>query len=350
MRPPRKHPFVHKDLTRQLLTGQLDEDRVQSAEQFGERSAGFQQRKMERTALLRAAEGEAAGDIESLPRGQVVQVYSLYSEVEAQDGMRLCVVRKTLARLGGEGMLVVGDVVGFRDTGMVDEQGRPEAVIEVILPRRTVLTRANSFNAARCQPIVANADQMLIVVSIRQPRVKWGLVDRMLVAAQAASLRPIVCLNKTDLAAQDEADAVEARAAMDHYRNMGHATVWTSAFAGAGLDELRHLLGGQTTVVAGHSGVGKSSLLNAIQLSLNLRTQAVSGYNEKGRHTTSSSRRLALEGGGHVIDTPGIKHFGLWGVTRENLIGYFPDVEAESAPVWRGQSYQRILRSLPEMA
>ena len=192
-----------KDITSRFLSGDLDQDRLESSQRFTPRSKNAEQNKIEQTALFRAADGEGAADIDALPIGRVIQVYSLYCVVEHETGIRLCVVRKTLSRLS-ETMIVVGDLVRFRDTPARDEIGRPEAVIEQILPRKTVLTRAISGSSGRPQPIVANADQMLIVVSLVQPLVKWGLVDRMLIAAQSGGLKAIICLNKIDLAEQSE--------------------------------------------------------------------------------------------------------------------------------------------------
>jgi ribosome biogenesis GTPase len=248
------------------------------------------------------------------------------------------------------GFIVVGDRVRFRDGGTVDDQGRPEAVIEQILPRRTLLTRADSFKAIEAQPIVANADQMLIVAALAEPWPKWGLIDRMLIAARGGGLSPIVCLNKADLAetkgGRKELDF--ALAALGHYASMGVTTLQTSVTAGLGLDALRDLLRGKTTVLAGHSGVGKSSLVRAIQPTLDLRIGAISNYTGKGRHTTTTSQRFLLDMGGYVIDTPGVKLFGLWNVTREKLPEFFPDVEAGTAPEWRVESYQRIAESLAQ--
>jgi ribosome biogenesis GTPase len=346
---PKKSPR-EKDLTARYLSGGLDEDRVDQQERFGDKSKNFQQRKTERTTLLRAAEGEAtAADIESLPTADVVQVHSLFSEVEAAGGRRLlCVVRRTLTRAAND-FVVVGDVVRFRETGMVDDQGRPEAVIEQILPRRTLLTRADSFKAIEAHPIVANADQMLIVAALAEPWPKWGLIDRMLIAAEAGGLRPILCLNKADLAETKggQKELAFALEALAHYESMGVTTIQTSVTARQALDALQAMLAGKTTVLAGHSGVGKSSLIRAIQPALDLRIGAISGYTGKGRHTTTSAKRYPLDGGGYVIDTPGVKLFGLWNVTRENLPGFFPDVEAQTAPEWRQESYARILESLP---
>lgn len=337
-----------KDFTGQYLAGESDEERDERVQRFSERSTGAQQRRMEQTAILRAGEGDSAADIESLPLGQVFQVYSRFSEVlgVADNQLRLCVIRKTLNKLADSAM-VTGDLVRFRETGISDDQGRPEATIEAVLPRKTVLTRADSFKAIEQHPLVANAEQMLIVVSLRQPTVRWGLVDRMIVAARAGGLRAVVCLNKLDLCDESAADRVEAEQILQHYTRLGFACVRSSATCALGLDELRRLLCGHVTVLAGHSGVGKSSLISAIQPGLDLRVEAISGYTGKGRHTTTSARRYPLDGGGAVIDTPGVKLFGLWGVSRENLLEFFPDVDDNTAPPWRIESYRRILDSLP---
>jgi ribosome biogenesis GTPase len=246
------------------------------------------------------------------------------------------------------GEVIVGDRVRFRVSEDEPGPGTPNAVIEQVLPRQTVLTRASSFKAITADPIVANAQQVLIVVSLLKPRPKWGLIDRMIVAAKAGSLEPIICLNKIDLAEESESDIEFAREALAHYATLGLTTLEATVEQSLGIDVLSELLRRRETVLAGHSGVGKSSLIRAVQPSLDLRIGEVSKFTEKGRHTTTSARRYPLEIGGAVIDTPGVKLFGLWNVTRENLISYFPDVDAEAAPKWRIESYQRILASLPE--
>src|SRR5205814_6977920 len=130
------------------------------------------------------------------------QVYSLFADVELEGQSWLCVTRKTMRKQGEQP--IVGDRVRFRDTGMKDEKGRPEAVIEQIMPRVTLLTRADSFKAIVQQPIVANAKQMLIVTSLKEPRIKWGIIDRMIVAAQGGGLSAILCMNKMDLVSGEE--------------------------------------------------------------------------------------------------------------------------------------------------
>jgi ribosome biogenesis GTPase len=358
----RKKGPREKDLTSRYMSGGMDEDRVDQQERFTPRSKSAEQNKILKTAMMRAAEEQAAGDVEELPVGEVIQVFSLYSEVEHEGTPYLAVVRKTLSKIS-DTSIVVGDHVRFRPVVETEDADQlapgeaftlgktKEAVIEQILPRQTVLTRADSFKGIGQHPIVANARQMLIVASLREPRVKWGLVDRMLVAAQSGGLKPVVCLNKIDLAGisgEVPKDLTSAREVLTHYRTLGATTLETSVERNIGLDELRELLRDQTTVLAGHSGVGKSSLARAIQPSLDLRVGAISGYTGKGRHTTTSARRYVLEFGGAVIDTPGVKMFGLWGVTRQNVQQFFPDVENGSAPEWRRESYERILESLPE--
>jgi ribosome biogenesis GTPase len=367
-RKPKKAPR-EKDLTARYLSGGLDEDRVEQTERFKARNKNLQQDKILRTALMRAEEQAAAEDVETLPVGEVFQVHSLFSEVHHGGITYLCVVRKTLTKTR-DTHLVVGDRVRFRDVTTRDESGKPvgdpnappEGVIEEILPRQTVLTRADSFKGITQHPIVANAQQMLIVASIRLPRIKWGLIDRMIVAARSGGLQPIFCLNKIDLVepapgadGADRAgepgepkDLAFANEVLALYATFGIPAIRTSVERRIGLNELRDTLRDKTTVLAGHSGVGKSSLIRAIQPQLDIRVGEISRYTDKGRHTTTSARRYVLDFGGAVVDTPGVKLFGLWGVTRDNLPDFFPDVEAGTAPQWRRESYQRIAESLPE--
>ena len=344
-----KKDFRAKDLTARYMMGDVDEDRDEPQERFSARSGKIaQQRKIEQTALMRAAEEAASGIvIEALPLGQVVQVYSLYYEVEAGDALHLCVLRKTLSKIL-ETPLVVGDRVRFRDIPERDELGRQEAVIEHLEPRQTVLSRSDSFKGMDQHPIVANAEQMLIVVSLREPEPKWGLVDRMIVAAKSGGLRPIVCINKVDLTDPHVADddIIFAGEVAKHYRSLGLEVLRTSVITGEGIDAMREVLKGRATVLAGHSGVGKSSLIHAIQPNIHIRIGEISGYTGKGRHTTTSARRYRLDLPADLIDTPGVKLFGLWKVSADNLLEYFPDVAAETAPQWRIESYERIMVSL----
>lgn len=336
------------DLTRRYLDGGFDHVDSETSERFGARSKHAQQNKILKTTQLRAGRDAVEQDLATLPVGQVIQVFSLFLEVQTPDNRYLCTARKTLSRTT-DSQIVVGDLVRLRPSGTTHETGLAEATIEQILPRHTILTRADSFKQRDNHPIVANAQQMLIVASLWAPFARWGLIDRMLIAAQAGSLTPVVCLNKIDLADSDEQARHQwdiAQQALGHYRTMGITCLLTSVQQEAGLDELRQTLAGRVTVLAGHSGVGKSSLANAVEPGLNLRTGDVSSIHLKGRHTTTSARRYELAGGGAIIDTPGVKLFGLWGVTSENLETFFPDITDNTAPPWRLQSFQRISQSL----
>lgn len=339
-----KKANLDKDLTRAYESGAFDEDRVDAEQRFSDKSKHFQKGKTARTQAARNKEETSASNLENLPRGEVIQVFSLFSEVLHGDKTYRCVQRRTLARVSAT-QIVVGDWVRFTPTQERNDVEKFEGVIESIEDRKTVLTRADSFKAQNAHPIVANAEQMLIVAAIHLPEVKWGLIDRMVVAARSGKLEPIICLNKIDTI-EDEADAKDAADILAHYESLGVATLQTSVTNRVGLDDLSQRLVGRTTVLAGHSGVGKSSLVRAVQPQLDLRVGEISAVHSKGMHTTTSARRYVLEGGGFVIDTPGVKLFGLWNVTSDSLIEYFPDVEAKTAPQWRIESYERILKSI----
>lgn len=367
-RRPRTKDYRH---TLDERAGQeaADDDVTADREKFGKRSKFHQINKTLRTAGDRMADAELAAERKKLPVGEVVQVYSLFADVEPRDeavatsarqrtgsGLVLCTARQTMRKLiaDSHGQIVVGDVVRFRATGgtanLPADEGaglRLEGVIESVRARRTVLTRADSFIAQRQDAIVANADQFVIVASYHNPFPRFGLIDRMLVAAQAGKLEPVVIMNKSDLAGQAD-DPPGTAAALEHYRSLGIATLSTSIVTGEGLAELMAMLGGRVNVLAGHSGVGKSSLITAVQPQLSLEVGEVSEAHAKGRHTTTSARRYPLNHprGGAVVDTPGVKVFGLWGVDSEQLIDFFPDVSAGSAPAWRIESYQKIAESM----
>ncbi len=342
---PRRRSEQHSDWTRRYSQDEFDADETHPVERFSKRSKFDQQMRMRRTADKRAANQELSADADSLPIGEVIQVFSLFIEVISEGKRYLCVGRRTQQRVTGV-PAVVGDLVRLRPSGITNEAGQPEASIEQVLPRQTVLTRQNSFQKELAAPIVANAQQMLVVASILQPRVKWGLIDRMIIAAQSGGLEPIICVNKMDLAADHPELREEVESSLKHYGSIGVRGISASSLSGQGTAELHKMLENRKTVLAGHSGVGKSSLIRGVCPTLDIRIGDVSHFNDKGRHTTSSARRYELPFGGQVIDTPGIRHFGLVNVTAETLIGFFPDVEAQTAPDWRRESYERILASL----
>ncbi|HWY47784.1 MAG TPA: ribosome small subunit-dependent GTPase A [Bryobacteraceae bacterium] len=192
--------------------------------------------------------------------------------------------------------------------------------IEEVLPRRTVLSRADPGNPHLQRIIAANVDVVVNVVSLKSPPLRPGLIDRYLIATGRSGAEPLLCVNKIDLLENpEELDQLRP------YQDAGVPVVLCSAATGEGIARLSEALAGKLCVFAGHSGVGKSSLLNTLDPRLELTTGAVSEGNDKGRHTTTSSALYHLAGGAIVIDTPGIREFGLWDVTPAEVRLYYRD-------------------------
>lgn len=250
----------------------------------------------------------------------VVEVGSNLCRVDLDGQSLLCRLRGSLSaqETGFTNVVAVGDEV------VVAQDGAERGTVEAVLPRRCVLARPDVFYPHLQQVIVANADQLLIVASWREPAIWLELIDRYLITAERYRLLPLICVNKTDLAE----DAAVCRQTMQPYLDLGYRVIFTSAFSGEGIGELRQLLCGQTTVLAGLSGVGKSSLLMAVQPGLQLRIAAVSQVHHEGRHTTAQVHLLKLAMGGFVADTPGIREFGLSGLRRGELASFYPEIVA----------------------
>ena len=254
--------------------------------------------------------------LETLPIGIVVAMRGLYADVDDGAHIRSCTVRRVLrTRLIEERHPVtVGDRVRFRVEPDVEGVTR-EGVIEAVEPRRGELRRRAG---KRIQTIAANVDQAIIVASADEPPPKPHLIDRYLVAAHAGNITPVVCMNKVDLD-----DGQVAQEMLDRYTCLGYRTLRTSATTGQGIDTLRELLKDNASVLAGQSGVGKSSLLNAVQPGLRLEAGDVIEHLGKGRHTTSTAGLIRLDCGGYVVDTPGVRSFDLSVVPRHELEAYF---------------------------
>jgi ribosome biogenesis GTPase len=220
--------------------------------------------------------------------------------------------------------VAIGDQVRY-----IAPNGGNGLIVEV-LPRRSRLARREAVGAAsrdrhtREQVIVANLDQVMPVFAAAMPSPNWNLLDRYLASAESLGLPSAVLITKMDLAAHDQ-DLLNA---VELYRRLGYPVILTSAANGAGLAELRQCLNGRVTALVGKSGVGKSSVLNALQPGLGLRVSAVSERTGKGRHTTTHLELLPLAGGGAVADTPGTREFGLWQVEEGDPAYLFPEMRA----------------------
>jgi ribosome biogenesis GTPase len=168
---------------------------------------------------------------------------------------------------------------------------------------------------------VANVDQLAIVMSLVEPDLKVHLIDRYVASAAKGGLAPVLCLNKADLV-----DPADLQPLVGAFSQLGIPTVLTSARTGLGVGRLRELLRGRATVFSGQSGVGKSSLLNAVEPELGLRVREVSESTQKGRHTTTTAELIRLGSGGWVVDTPGVRQLQLWDTRPEEVEGYFSDL------------------------
>ncbi|MCJ7435380.1 MAG: ribosome small subunit-dependent GTPase A [Anaerolineales bacterium] len=215
--------------------------------------------------------------------------------------------------------IAIGDQVRYLDAG----EGR--GMVTDILPRRSKLSRPMPVPGQRVfeQVIVSNADQVVPVFAAANPTPKWGLLDRYLVSAEASGLPALIVITKLDLAEKNDhlEDDIEV------YRRIGYPIHLVSSVTGEGIEELKQALHGCLSVLVGKSGVGKTSLLNAIQPGLGLRVKEVGQGNVgKGRHTTSYLQMFDLDFGGALVDTPGMREFGLWDILGEELAYHFPEM------------------------
>ena len=247
-------------------------------------------------------------------RGLVLHVHGLESLVQAEDGRLVrCTLRRVLRTMATDQRhpVAAGDWVRAAGAGA-------EGTIEAIEPRRTSLSRDSR---GRRHVIVANVDQVVIVGSAALPDLKPGLIDRLLVAAELAGIRPVVCINKADLVPL--ASLVPLAGV---FARLGSPVVLCSAATGLGLGRLAAELAGRVTAVVGQSGVGKSSLLNALDPGLALPVGEVSRDNQKGRHTTTTARLLPNRFGGWFVDTPGVRQFQPWEVVPAEVPAAFRDL------------------------
>lgn len=257
-----------------------------------------------------------AVDLDNCRPGRVVRVHGLISIVETDDGSTYpCHVRRVLKTLAIDtrNVVTVGDRVWFTPHDAAGEEG----TIEKVEPRTGAIVRGYRRHK---HVLVANVDQILIVSALAEPGLKLPLIDRYLISAEIGGVRPVILLNKADLV-----DAALYQWVVGLYTQLGYETLVTSAADGRGIERLREIVAHGTTAFSGQSGVGKSSLLNAIQPGLNLRVREVSDWTSKGKHTTTTSELIRLETGGYVVDTPGLRQFELWGVVPAELSGQFPE-------------------------
>lgn len=300
------------DLTRAARDGADHADEHVSAE----RISGKGELTRKRTVRSAHAVDDGADGLAVVPavdrgwRGQVLNVHGLETLVAGPDGRVVkCTLRRLLRSLATDQRhpVAAGDWVRVADEA-----------IQAVEPRRNSLSRESR---GRRHVIVANVDQVVIVGSAARPDLKPALVDRLIVAAESAGIRPLVCINKIDLV--DPASLVPLAGI---YARMGYPVILCAATTGRGIGRLAAELPGRVTAFVGQSGVGKSSLLNALDPALALPVAEVSRENEKGRHTTTTARLLRHRLDGWFVDTPGVRQFALWQLVPAEAPAAFRDL------------------------
>jgi ribosome biogenesis GTPase len=305
--------------------------------------------------------------------GVVIRAGAGTCRVAAGGRILLCRLRGRLkqGRRRAQNVVVVGDRVRVRPLPPEAEDAEPAGVVEEVRERRSRLSRraARRTGGHIEQVLMANLDQVVAVQSVAEPAPQGCLVDRLVVAASRYGARSLLCLNKIDL---DPDLAADRR--WDYYASIGVEVVRTSTVTGEGVTTLAGALRDRISILLGASGVGKSSLLNAIQPGLRLRTGEVTGKTGLGRHVTTHTELFPLEGGGFIADSPGLRGFDPWDLAPEDLGDSFDDFEAPSRrcrfrrclhrdepdcgvkqavaagaiPAWRHQAYLDILRDLED--
>ncbi len=252
-------------------------------------------------------------------RGLIIRAQSGFFTVKAEADYYVCQLRGRLKQGPRE-----GDIASLGDWVRISLINNETGMIEEIEPRHSMISRmAPQPQGEYQQIIIANPDQAFFIFACAEPQPRLGMLDRFLVIAEKQNLPAIIVANKVDLVGIDL-----ARSMFSHYEPLGYELVYTSAKTGQGVADMKARLTSKISLLAGPSGVGKSSLLNAIQPGLGLASRAISQATSKGRHTTVVRELFPVEGGGYVADTPGLKALALWDIEPEEIDAYFPELRS----------------------
>jgi len=216
--------------------------------------------------------------------------------------------------------IAVGDEVEID----VEDEAEKTGIITEIHPRRNYINRQSPRTKHQHHIVASNLDQSVLVATLKEPRTSQGFIDRFLVASEMFHVKAIIVFNKADLFKKKDQEKFEEMKEM--YVKAGYKVFLTSTKENTGIEELQEELKDKTSLISGHSGVGKSSLLNVIFPEMNLKTQGISGWSGKGQHTTTFAEMFDLPFGGRIIDTPGMREFGLVDISKQEISHYFPEM------------------------
>jgi len=254
-------------------------------------------------------------------QGRVIKSTGSWYNVRLDDGTVIS------CRVKGKMRLIdrrTTNPVNIGDLVLVDrEDGDP--VIKEVLPRHNYIIRQSVRHRTAEHIIAANLDQALLMATIAMPRTSTGFIDRFLVTATAYHIPAVILLNKTDL--YNEEETRKAKQLQEVYAKAGYRLILTSARQMTGVSEVKELMKDKISLLAGHSGVGKSTLINKVVPEFDLKTAELTAYNQKGKHTTTFAEMFELPFGGFIVDTPGIKEFGILDFEEAEVSHYFPEME-----------------------
>jgi len=251
-------------------------------------------------------------------KGRVLRVSGMQCLVEIGPVQWVCPLRGRVkaGQRNSTSPVVVGDWVE------VEPSSSSSGIIAKVYPRHSKFSRVASGPKSIEQIIAVNLDQLVVVVATRQPAMRLGFIDRAVVMALKGGMQPVICINKVDLDPESQSGQIG-----NVYSDIGYRVCLTSVVTGSGIDDFKSVLKDRASVFVGHSGVGKSSLLNCIDPDFTIATKSLMAKHDRGRHTTAAVQLYPLgANGGYIADTPGIKELQLWGVDETNLIEYFTEM------------------------